>query len=91
MKELDKLRQKIDLIDEQIVNLFAERMQCVSKIGEIKKHNNLNVVNLNRWQQVIQNITQQSQQKSLNVEFMQHIYELIHQEAIRIEKQDKNI
>ena len=36
MQELDKLRQKIDSIDDRILELLNERMEVVKKVGELK-------------------------------------------------------
>jgi len=41
--ELQELREKIDSIDNQIVQLFAQRMDVAAQIGEYKKARNLPV------------------------------------------------
>ena len=40
---LDELRQEIDRIDTQIVELLKQRMQCVHRVGEIKKGSNSHI------------------------------------------------
>ena len=40
---LDELRQEIDRIDAQIVELLKQRMQCVHAVGEIKKGANSHI------------------------------------------------
>ena len=38
MKNINKLRNKIDLIDNQILTLLKNRSKLAIKIGEVKKH-----------------------------------------------------
>jgi chorismate mutase len=48
------LRERIDAIDGQIVQLFAERMAVVAAIAELKRQGQLPVADSNREQTVIQ-------------------------------------
>ena len=41
--DLKELRQQIDSIDDQLIALFAQRMEVASKIGAYKKERNLPV------------------------------------------------
>lgn len=75
--QLDDFRKQIDSIDRSIVNLLAERMEVVSKVGEFKKKNKLPARDNSRWQQVIQ---------SKNG-YLKKIWEIIHDEALKVEKQ----
>ncbi len=74
--KLEDLRKRIDEIDESIVTLLAKRMETVKKIGQLKKNNNISVLDESRWQKVI---------KSKNG-FVKKIWEIIHAEALKIEK-----
>jgi len=73
---LDSFRKQIDEIDGQIVNLLAKRMQVVEKVGKYKKENNLPPLDKRRWQEVIK--TKKG--------FIKKIWEIIHEEALKIEK-----
>ncbi|PIP63223.1 3-deoxy-7-phosphoheptulonate synthase, partial [Candidatus Roizmanbacteria bacterium CG22_combo_CG10-13_8_21_14_all_34_12] len=70
-------RKQIDEIDEQIVNLLAKRMQVVEKVGQYKKENNLPPLDNSRWQKVIES----------KKGFMKKIWKIIHDEALKVEKQ----
>ncbi|MBN2540741.1 MAG: chorismate mutase [Bacilli bacterium] len=50
---MEDLRERIDLIDESIQNLFLERMQIVSQIAKYKKENKLPVYDGKREQTII--------------------------------------
>lgn len=52
---LEKMRQEIDSIDEQMMKLFNERMQLADNIAEIKRESNIALVNYEREERVIQN------------------------------------
>jgi len=38
---LDKLRERLDVIDTQVMTLLAERAQVVSTVAEVKRQHNL--------------------------------------------------
>lgn len=54
MDELAKLRQQIDIIDKQIVELFEKRMNVVLGVAEYKKTHNTGVLQTSREEQVLQ-------------------------------------
>ena len=45
---LDKLREKIDGVDDKLMRLFEERMDIVSEIAELKQKNNLPILDRKR-------------------------------------------
>lgn len=42
-RELEKLRDKIDHIDKEILELIMKRVECVEKVGELKGKNNFRI------------------------------------------------
>ena len=54
MDQLEKYRDQIDIIDNQITELFEERMDLSKKIAEIKDDNNIGILNAKREEEVIQ-------------------------------------
>lgn len=53
MEELTKLRQQIDVIDKQIVELFEKRMGVVLGVAEYKKTHNTGVLQTSREDEVL--------------------------------------
>ncbi|MBQ9756944.1 MAG: chorismate mutase [Clostridia bacterium] len=53
MNELETLRNKIDEIDEKLLPLFLERMECSEKVADYKKRNNLPVLDKSREKQIL--------------------------------------
>lgn len=58
MSEIEKLRNQIDSIDNDIVKLFEDRMDTAAKIAAYKKENNIPVLNRSRENEVIESSTQ---------------------------------
>lgn len=54
MEDLLSLRNEIDRIDSKLVKLFEARMNCVLKVAEYKRKNNLEVLHKSREEEVIQ-------------------------------------
>ena len=51
---LDELRTQIDVIDAQILDLFAKRTSLAAQIGMYKRKNNLSILDPSREQQKIE-------------------------------------
>jgi chorismate mutase len=84
--QISILRKQIDEIDEQIVNLLAERMKVVKKVGVFKKKQNIPPLDANRWQQVLNSKMEKAKSLGLDQEVIKGIYEIIHEFALKIEK-----
>ncbi len=55
MDDLHRLRQDIDAIDRQLVELFRRRMDVTRKVGEYKRAQGIPVLDQERERQVLQN------------------------------------
>ena len=55
--DLDKYRQEIDQIDDNIRGLFERRMEIASSIAQYKKENGLPVLNRTREREIINRVT----------------------------------
>lgn len=87
---LEQLRTVIDEIDEELIRKFAMRMGIIEKIGDFKKENNVTILQLERWEQIIKERTDMAQENGLSDGFIQKLLELIHQESIRIQTEVMN-
>jgi chorismate mutase len=81
--KLAELRDKIDKIDDLVIQKMAERMQIVEQIGTHKKNNGITILQVNRWDEILQKRTNYAKALKLNPEFTEKILELIHGESIR--------
>lgn len=69
-------RNKIDTLDEQIVQLINERAKAAIAIGDLKHHSNLPVYEPKREQTVFEHVRRVNQGPLPDHE-MQHIFERI--------------
>lgn len=83
--KLDTLRQKINRIDKEIIEILASRMNVVDEIGEYKKDNNLTVFQADRWIDVFQSRPQAAADLGLDKNFAEQLFKLIHDESIRLQ------
>ncbi len=80
---LEFLREKIDRIDDQVVELMARRMSISEEIGNYKKENQVTVLQIQRWQEILQRSLKSGETLSLSEKFISGLYHAIHDESIR--------
>ena len=75
---LSELRSKIDKIDDLLIQKAAERMQIVRKDRSIyKKDNNITILQVNRWDEILKKRTAYAKALKLSPEFTEKLLELI--------------
>lgn len=87
--ELIKLREQIDSIDMQLLELLSYRMKIVKQMAEHKKHHNISVLQIKRWKEIIESRISKAEQLEMNTQFIKSLLEIIHLEAIRIQSETK--
>lgn len=83
LNTLEKLREHIDKIDFNLLELLAKRMSVVEKIGQFKKENNITILQPERWNEIVLTRTGDGETKELSRKLVLKIFELIHDESIR--------
>ena len=53
---MEKLRNKLNKIDDQIVKLYAERMETVKEIGQFKEKAHLPITSKSREDEVVKRL-----------------------------------
>lgn len=81
--KMDELRKEIDKIDDLLIQKLAERMQVVEKIGQYKRDNGVTILQVGRWDEILQKRTNYAKALKLNTEFVEKLLEMIHSESIR--------
>ena len=84
--QLSTLRSQIDLIDDQIMDMLGKRMKIVDNIGGMKKKNNVAILQVKRWNQILERMIQLGSEYKVSEEFVLKIYKAIHQESINHQK-----
>lgn len=84
------LREQIDHLDDEIMQKLASRMKISEKIGQYKKENNVTILQVNRWEEIIQTRISLGRAMGLNPEFTTELLKLIHNESIQIQTKVMN-
>ena len=82
LDELEELRRKIDLYDEQLIDTLEQRMMVAQSIARHKKQNNITILQARRWAEVVKKNVAIAEKKGLSPDFMNNILRFIHQESI---------
>lgn len=80
--DLASLRSEIDDIDEELLQLLARRMEVSVQIGEYKKRNNVTVVQMDRWKQVLADLMATGSELGLPEVLINKVFEAVHQASI---------
>ena len=73
--DIKELRQQIDQIDDKLVQIFNERMNVAAQIAEVKRENDLPVLNTRREREILAEVAQKSQEDIAN--YTRVLYSLI--------------
>jgi chorismate mutase len=90
LNQLEDLREKIDHIDQEMIETLATRMRLIERIGEYKKDNNVTVFQLERWNEIMKTRPDWGNQANLARDFVKELYRVIHDESIRIQTEIMN-
>lgn len=85
---IDELRQRIDQLDERLVELLNERAHCALEIGKLKHTLGLEVYQPDREAEVLHHVQSHGKQAGgpLGGEAIVRVFERIIDEARRIER-----
>ncbi len=89
-RELDNFRSQIDMIDQQLFEFVAGRMKVAKDIGEFKCRNDITILQLKRWAEILKTRVELGKEFGLNEEFTRKLLQLIHEEAISIQSEIMN-
>jgi len=84
---LEELRSQIDAIDTQLLELLAKRQKVVHAVGDYKRARNLPPLDPKRWQSMLKVILSKAEKHGLCREFVQKIYDQIHEYSLELEGQ----
>jgi len=87
--ELKILRKQIDKLDEQILEVLAERFEVVKKIDLVKKRQDFPVFDFTREKHLFKRIEGISQKLHLNKKFTKTLFGLIITESKRLQENKK--
>jgi chorismate mutase len=82
LSALEKLREQINHIDDELIQLLGQRMKIADQIGEYKKANNITILQTNRWNSILEKAFAKGEKLHLSKEFITKYYDAVHMESI---------
>ena len=89
--KLSNLRREIDNLDNDLIEILANRMDTIKEIGYYKKENKITILQLKRWTHIIEDRINNGVNQGLSKEFLIKLLELVHIESIRIQNEIMNM
>jgi chorismate mutase len=83
--QLEDIRQMVDSLDAELVDIVSRRMQLMKKLGDLKSSNNISIYQPDRWREIIENRTKQGTSLELHEEFVLKLFEVIHDQSIKLQ------
>lgn len=82
-ESLNRLRNQIDSLDNDLLELLAKRMRVSQEIGQYKKEHNMPILQAQRYEEILENRIQQAVKMGMSDEFMKTVLIAIHEESVR--------
>ena len=82
---LNEIRESIDEVDKEIVDVIAKRIALVEKIGEFKKETDLTTLQVDRWNEIFKSRLDWAIEKGLDKDFIEDLYKVIHLGSINVQ------
>lgn len=81
-ENLKVLREVIDKLDQQLLQLMSERMKMADEIGAYKKLNNITIVQVARFNEILQKGLAIAERLGLSENFIRNYFDVVHMESI---------
>jgi len=79
---LEKLRQDINMLDDELMQILGKRMKIADQIGLYKKKNNITILQTGRWNDVLERAYSTGAKLGLSKDFIGKYLDAIHIESI---------
>lgn len=81
--KLEKFRQQINQVDDEVLQLLSNRMKIAEQIGQYKKDHNITILQTGRWNEVLERVCRKGEKLGLSKEFITQYFDAIHMESIK--------
>jgi len=81
--QIKEIREQVSLIDDHIFDLLSDRMRHSDLVGNLKRDNNIMILQQEHWTKLIVSRLGQAGEYDLSESFVRTIMDAIHQESIR--------
>lgn len=86
-ENIDQLRAKIDIIDENLLYALGSRMKISRQIGEYKKSNNIAILQTSRWDAVLAKVVEKGKEYGLPKKFIEDVFNAIHETSVEVQNE----
>ena len=86
-ENIDQLRAKIDVIDENLLYTLASRMKVSRQIGQYKKDNNVAILQTSRWDAVLAKVVEKGKEYDLPEKFLTAVFNAIHEASVEAQNE----
>jgi len=87
---LDKFREQINQVDDELLLLLGQRMKIAAQIGSYKKNNNVTILQTNRWNEILERAFVKGEKLALSREFITKYLDAVHMESINLQNKIMN-
>lgn len=82
-ENINALRRQIDEIDMSILEILAKRMRISREMGQYKKEHDMPILQSQRYDEIISKRVADGKSMSMGEEFLNTVFEAIHEESVR--------
>lgn len=82
-ENLKLLRQQIDQIDNDLIEVLNKRMRVCREIGQYKKEHHMQIVQTGRYDDILTSRIKLAQEMGMSGDFMKVVLEAVHEESVR--------
>ena len=79
---LEKLRNQINHLDDELMQILSQRMKVAEKIAIYKKENNITILQTNRWNEILNRACSRAEKLGLSRDFITKYFDSVHMESI---------
>lgn len=82
-EDLSDLREQIDELDNELLQLLAKRMRVSREIGQYKLEHGMPILQTHRYDQILTDRAGQGERMEMSGNFIKQVLEAIHSESVR--------
>ncbi len=83
--KLEELRQLMDSVDAEIIELLTRRKELSVELGHLKIKNNMPIYLPERWREIFESRTEWAEKQQLSIDFIGSLFELVHNNSIKMQ------
>lgn len=83
--QLELLRNRIDALDRELLEVLSSRMEIARQIGRYKKENNVTAFQVGRFSEIMEKRVKLGESLNLNGHLVHQLFQHIHEDSVRMQ------